>query len=105
MKSDRSEKGGTGLGAPTLVVGQGRRIEHANAAAEQLFRAEPGALLTATMDDLVPQERRGELRNLDDVLAGGGARRLRTAIRLADGRRIDVAATLTPTYDAQGKVS
>lgn len=108
MESDRSRPGGVGTpgtGSPTLVVGTGRRVEHANAAAEQLFRAEPGALLALTMDDLVPPERRGELRNLDEVLAGGGARRLRTAIRLTDGRRIDVAATLTPTYDAQGRVS
>jgi hypothetical protein len=106
MESDRSGTGGAGsAGSPTLVVGRGRRIEHANPAAEQLFRTEPGGLLSATMDDLVPAERRGELRNLDEVLAGGGARRLRTAIRLADGRRIDVAATLTPAYDARGEVS
>jgi hypothetical protein len=54
---------------------------------------------------LVPAERRAELRNVDEVLAGGGARRLRTAIRLTDGRRIDVAATLTPSFDAQGRVN
>jgi hypothetical protein len=106
MESDHSRAGSRGLnGPPTLVVGQGRRVEQANTAAEQLFRSTPGALLKVRLDDLVPAERRAELRNVDEVLAGGGARRLRTAIRLTDGRRIDVAATLTPSFDAHGQVN
>jgi hypothetical protein len=54
---------------------------------------------------LVAPERRGELRNFDDVLQGGGARRVRSVLRREDGTRVDVTMALEPCFDDLARVS
>jgi PAS domain S-box-containing protein len=92
------------LDQAALVVGPGREILYVTAAAERLLQLSAQRLLGSTIDDLLPQERLGELRNFDDVLLGGAGRRLRSALRLADGRRLEVSVTLEPCLDDTGQV-
>ncbi len=90
--------------AAVLIVGPGCAVTYATGAAERLLGASSGSVTGVTMDQLLPVERRGELKNFEDVLAGGSGRRLRSAVRLSDGRRIDVTLTLSPLVDTAGKV-
>lgn len=93
------------LDVAVLIVGSGSAISYATPAAERMLGAASGALAGMTMDQLLPVERRGELKNFEDVLSGGSGRRLRSALRLSDGRRIDVSLTLSPLLDDQGRVA
>lgn len=96
------------LDVALLLTDAERKIVYANAAAQRLFGFAPGAelsLLGFSIERLVVNERRGELRNFDDVLAGGGARRVRSVLRREDGARIDVTMALEPCFDEQGQVS
>ncbi len=91
-----------------LLVNAERKIAYANAAAQRLFGYTPGAdstLLGLSIDRLVVSERRGELRNFEDVLRGGSARRVRSMLRREDGARIDVTMALEPSLDEQGSVT
>jgi PAS domain S-box-containing protein len=91
-----------------LLVNGERKIAYANAAAQRLFGYAPGAessLLGLSVDRLVVNERRGELRNFEDVLGGGGARRVRSVLRREDGTRVDVTMALEPSLDEHGSVS
>jgi PAS domain S-box-containing protein len=92
------------LDVPVLVVGVDRLIAYANPAAQRLFGAAPGALEGQGLERLVVPERRGELRNVEDVLAGGGARRVRSVLRRDDGSRLDVTMTVEPSLDESGRV-
>jgi PAS domain S-box-containing protein len=96
------------LDVALLLTSAERKVVYANAAAQRLFGFTPGAeisLLGLSIDRLVVNERRGELRNFDDVLSGGGARRVRSVLRREDGARVDVTMALEPCFDEQGCVS
>lgn len=96
------------LDVALLLTDAERKVVYANAAAQRLFGFTPGAqisLLGLSIERLVVNERRGELRNFDDVLAGGGARRVRSVLRREDGARVDVTMALEPCFDDQGQVS
>jgi PAS domain S-box-containing protein len=96
------------LDVALLLVSAERRVTYANAAAQRLFGYAPGAetaLLGNGIERLVANERRGELRNIDDVLRGGSARRVRSVLRREDGARIDVTMALEPCLDDQGQIA
>lgn len=88
-----------------LLVGSDRKVVYANAAAHRLYGIGTGVLPGTGIERLVVAERRGELRNIDDVLAGGGARKVRSILRRDDGSRIDVTMVLEPCLDDHGSVS
>ena len=92
------------LEVPVIVVGPDRHIVYANPAAHRLFGVAPGVLERSGMDRLVVAERRGELRNIEDVLKGGSARRVRSALRREDGGRLEVTMSIEPCLDAGGKL-
>jgi PAS domain S-box-containing protein len=96
------------LDVALLLVSAERKVVYANAAALRLFGIEPGAvagLVGSSIERLVSPERRGELRNFDDVLHGGGARRVRSVLRREDGSRVDVTMALEPCFDDHARVS
>jgi PAS domain S-box-containing protein len=96
------------LDVALLLVNAERKVVYANAAAYRLFGLAPGAqegLMGASIERLVVPERRGELRNFEDVLRGGGARRVRSVLRREDGSRVDVTMALEPCFDDQARVS
>jgi PAS domain S-box-containing protein len=96
------------LDVALLLISAERKVAYANAAAQRLFGFTPGAevsLLGLSIDRLVVNERRGELRNFDDVLAGGGARRVRSVLRREDGARVDVTMALEPCFDDHARVT
>jgi PAS domain S-box-containing protein len=88
-----------------LLVSAERKIVYANAAAHRLFGFASGHLAGMGVERLVAQERRGELRNIDDVLAGGSARKVRSVLRREDGSRVDVTMVLEPCFDDGSQVS
>lgn len=92
------------LEVPLVIVEANRLVAYANPAAHDLFGMVNGALLGQSIDRLVAPERRGELRNIEDVLAGGGARRVRSVLKRDDGSRLDVSMAVEPCVDAQGRV-
>jgi len=92
------------LEVPVIVVGPDRHVAYANPAAHRLFGVAPGVLEGAGMDRLVVAERRGELRNIEDVLKGGSARRVRSALRREDGGRLEVTMSIEPCLDAGGRL-
>ena len=87
-----------------LVVAADYTVSYANFAAHKMFGMAHGRLEGTPMEQLIVPERRAELRNLGDVLGGGGARRVRSVLKREDGTRIDVAMTLEPCLDAAGAV-
>ena len=96
------------LDVALLLVNAERKVVYANAAAYRLFGMAPGAaegLMGSSIERLVVPERRGELRNFEDVLRGGGARRVRSVLRREDGSRVDVTMALEPCFDDQARVS
>lgn len=96
------------LDVALLLVSAERKVVYANAAAHRLFGMAPGTLnglAGNSIERLVAPERRGELRNFDDVLSGGGARRVRSVLRREDGSRVDVTMALEPCFDDQARVS
>jgi PAS domain S-box-containing protein len=96
------------LDVALLLVNAERKVVYANAAAYRLFGMTAGngeGLMGTSIERLVVPERRGELRNFDDVLRGGGARRVRSVLRREDGTRVDVTMALEPCFDDQAHVS
>lgn len=96
------------LDVALLLVNAERRVVYANAAAYRLFgmpSSPPEGLMGASIERLVVPERRGELRNFEEVLRGGGARRVRSVLRREDGTRVDVTMALEPCFDDQSRVS
>jgi PAS domain S-box-containing protein len=87
-----------------LLVAPDRRVSYANAAAYRLLGLRPGQLDGAPLDRLTVPERRGELRNIDDVLNGGSARKVRSAVRREDGTRVDVTMIVEPCFDEHARV-
>lgn len=92
------------LETAVVIVAADRTIAYANSEAHRLFGTVPGRLAGVSMERLAVPERRGELRNIEDVLAGGAARRVRTVLGRDDGTRVSVTASYEPCFDAIGKV-
>jgi PAS domain S-box-containing protein len=93
------------LDVALLLIAEDRRVAYANAAAHRLYGLEPGLLQGLGVDRLIVPERRGELRNFEDVLSGGGGRKVRSVLRREDGARVDVTMVLEPCFDDQAHVS
>lgn len=96
------------LDVALLLISAERKVVYANGAAHRLFGLAPDAqngLQDSALERLVAPERRGELRNFDDVLNGGGARRVRSVLRREDGSRVHVTMALEPCFDDHGRVS
>lgn len=93
------------LDVALLLIAEDRRVAYANAAAHRLYGLEPGLLQGLGIDRLIVPERRGELRNFEDVLGGGGGRKVRSVLRREDGARVDVTMVLEPCFDDQSRVS
>jgi PAS domain S-box-containing protein len=93
------------LDVALLLVAEDRRVAYANAAAHRLYGLAPGVLQGLSVERLVVPERRGELRNFDDVLGGGGGRKVRSVLRREDGARVDVTMVLEPCFDDHARVS
>jgi PAS domain S-box-containing protein len=87
-----------------VMIGPERAIHYANKEAHRMLGCPAGRLLGLAMDRLSVPERRGELRNIEDVLAGGAARRVRTVLRREDGTRLTVTASYEPCYSDIGVV-
>jgi hypothetical protein len=86
------------------MVGADLRIAYANPAARRLFAITQGTLEGSGVERLVVAERKGELRNIEEVLKGGSARRVRSVLRREDGGRVDVTMMVEPCLDALGRV-
>ena len=76
-----------------------------NAAAERMYGYPAAEVIGRSIEMLVPADRRGELRGMDERLARGERVPPLETVRLTrDGRRIDVALTMSPIIDHTGAV-
>ncbi len=91
------------LDQPVVLV-KAHKVAYANRAAHRLFGAPLDSLRGQPLERLVVAERRGELRNIDEVLRGGSTRRVRSVLRREDGGRVDVSLEIEPYFDAAGGV-
>ncbi len=89
---------------PTVVIGADLTITHANAQVHSLLGYAPTSLVGLPAQLLWPVSRRGELKNVRDVLDGQTERRIRSAAQRNDGHVIDVRLLIDPCLDAHGKV-
>jgi PAS domain S-box-containing protein len=90
------------LDVAMVLVGADRKVSYGNAAAHQLLGLPSGQLVGSGAERLVAPERRGELQNLDDVLQGGAARKVRTLLRRPDGERFSATLIIEPYHDEGG---
>ena len=76
-----------------------------NAAAERMYGYPAAEVIGRSIEMLVPADRREELRGMDERLARGERVPPLETVRLTrDGRRIDVALTMSPIIDHTGAV-
>jgi PAS domain S-box-containing protein len=76
-----------------------------NAAAERLYGYPAAEAIGRSIEIIVPADRRDELRAMDKRLARGERVPPLETVRLTkDGRRIEVALTMSPIIDPTGKV-
>ncbi len=76
-----------------------------NAAAERMYGYPAAEVIGRSIELLVPEDRREELRTMDERLARGErVPPLETKRLTRDGRRIDVALTMSPIIDHTGAV-
>ncbi|MDF1796356.1 MAG: PAS domain S-box protein [Coxiellaceae bacterium] len=81
------------------------RIISWNAAAERMFGYSEREVIGQTMSLIIPDDRRGELKDLlDNVKAGNEIERYETKRICKDGSFIDVSVTISPVRDDAGKV-
>jgi len=76
-----------------------------NAAAERMYGYPAAEVIGRSIELIVPEDRLQELRGMDERLARGERVLPFETVRLTrDGRRIDVALTMSPIVDGQGRV-
>ena len=76
-----------------------------NAAAERLYGYTAAEAIGRSIEIIVPEDRRSELRAMDELLARGERVPPLETVRLTrDGRRIEVALTMSPIVDPTGAV-
>ena len=76
-----------------------------NAAAERMYGYPAAEVIGRSIELIVPADRREELRGMDERLGRGERVLPFETVRLTrDGRRIDVALTMSPIIDGQGRV-
>jgi PAS domain S-box-containing protein len=76
-----------------------------NAAAERLYGYPAAEAIGRSIELIVPADRRDELRAMDERLGRGERVPALETVRLTrDGRRIDIALTMSPIIDHTGKV-
>jgi two-component system CheB/CheR fusion protein len=76
-----------------------------NAAAERMYGYPAAEVIGRSIELIVPEDRFEELRGMDERLARGERVLPFETVRLTrDGRRIDVALTMSPIVDGQGRV-
>lgn len=89
------------------IIGQGLdgTIVSWNAAAERIYGYSADEVIGKSVDVLVPPDRAGEVeRILESIASGERVESFETARRTRDGRTIDVALTVVPIRDADGRV-
>ncbi|HSA81125.1 MAG TPA: PAS domain S-box protein, partial [Geminicoccaceae bacterium] len=76
-----------------------------NAAAEKMYGYAAAEIIGRSIDIIIPEDRVEELRAVDRRLVRGERVAPFETVRVTrDGRRIDVALTISPIIDAQGRV-
>src|SRR5918995_7017032 len=76
-----------------------------NAAAERMYGYPAAEAIGRSIESIVPEDRRDELRGMDERLARGERVPPFETVRVTrDGRRIDVALTMSPIIDDTGAV-
>jgi PAS domain S-box-containing protein len=83
----------------------GGTITSWNAAAERMYGYPAAEVIGRSIELIVPEDRLHELRGMDERLARGERVLPFETVRLTrDGRRIDIALTMSPIVDGQGRV-
>ena len=81
-------------------------IESWNPAAERLYGFRAEEIVGKHVELTAPPDRRDEVtQNIRRAIAGEHVRNQETVRLAKDGRRIDVALTISPIYDSEGRVS
>jgi PAS domain S-box-containing protein len=76
-----------------------------NAAAEHIYGYSAAEMIGQSIEIIVPEDRRGELRSIHERLRRGERVPPFETVRLTrDGRRIDVQLTMSPIIDSEGAV-
>lgn len=89
---------------PVLLVGPEGIVSYANSAAHELLGYPAHGLEGLSLEWLAPPSRHAELRNVQAVLDGQNSRRIRSAVLRVDGSVVDVAMSLEPCVNADGRV-
>jgi PAS domain S-box-containing protein len=89
---------------PVLLVGPDGIVSYANSAAHDLLGYPSHGLEGLSLEWLSPPSRHAELRNVQAVLEGQNSRRIRSAVLRVDGSVVDVAMSLEPCVNADGRV-
>jgi PAS domain S-box-containing protein len=79
-----------------LVVNSDYTIRYANPAAHRMLGYPQGSMVGGSIEHLMPEHRRTELRNVGIVLSRRSPCRFRSQVMRADGRLVEVALTMEP---------
>lgn len=77
-----------------LVVNSDYTIRYANPAAHRMLGYPQGGMVGGSIEHLIPENRRGELRNVGIVLSRRRPCRFRSQVLRSDGRLVDVALAM-----------
>lgn len=90
--------------APAMLVGSDLRVTFANGSAHALLAYPEGHLAGVPLSSLFEPRRQAELRNFEQLLEGGGARRWRSVLQSFRGERRTVAIALSGCLDSLGRI-
>src|SRR5439155_24516657 len=80
-------------------------IQSWNPAAERLYGYREEEVIGKSVNVIIPPDRPNEMKGIMARLQRGERFDILETARIAkDGRRIDVAATISPIYDAEGRI-